>query len=586
MSLQDKLLWMNALTIAIPIFILSVCFFTVHINYVNNRLASSALQSVKQLSASLDSYIKRIESLSFSMSSIDSMRMANGYKDKDSVSVEKINSFMRNIVVMNNEILGVYLLCESGGSFKVVRGDNFSPLDNFKDQKFYQAAKKDRNKGMWFYSNVLKEYVRYDEKVLTYAIGLEDPVTNEYLGEIIFSIDEDKIGEITSAYGANETSMFVITNDSGRILYHPLYDYVDKTILDYYFSKAVLSKTEGFSTAESADGKQIGLFFMTSPDTRLKTTNFILMSEFYAPVEELKILYMSIFIVMILVLIVISKAFFGKITKPIMQLTKNVEKFGEGKLDFDTNINSNDEIGKLSAAFTEMTGRIQFLIYNIFCFQLKQKEAELDALQSKINPHFLYNTLETLASMVEANETDQASGAMRDLGQILRYSLSRSNELSTVKKELKYVKQYISIQKLRFGKRLNVIYDISSDILECSFLKLLIQPIVENAIVHGIEAKSDKGAIIISGRMEDDMLIISIRDTGIGMDEETLNVVQKITETGINDFDLEKNDGNRGFAFSNIYWRLKLKYGSKNRIVVKSKKGEGTEVVLYITGRI
>jgi len=231
--------------------------------------------------------------------------------------------------------------------------------------------------------------------------------------------------------------------------------------------------------------------------------------------------------------------------------------------------------------------RIDGLIDNVYTAQIKQRESELNALQSKVNPHFLYNTLEMISGMANESKTEEVTKATRSLGKLLQYSLRFENELVTVREEVVNINHYLAIQQMRFGNRFHTIIDFSPKALDYHILKLIIQPLIENSIFHGLEPKIGEGTVLISGNiLNDGDLEIIVADNGVGIPYEDQVIINESLDSGINGFikDTETHsiNVNRGFALMNIHSRLQLRYGSESGLTIKSSPQEGTSVTLLI----
>ncbi len=236
-----------------------------------------------------------------------------------------------------------------------------------------------------------------------------------------------------------------------------------------------------------------------------------------------------------------------------------------------------DEIAELGLSFNILVGKVRELLDAKIKEQENLKKAELRALQAQINPHFLYNTLDTIIWMAEANRPAQVVELVRALSRFFRITLSKGKDWITVREEIEHISSYLTIQKIRYRDILDYVIDVEPEVLEATMLKLTLQPLVENALYHGIKNKRSGGVITVRGRRWDDnRLRVEVSDNGIGMTTE--KVVQLRTALASEGFAGSEN----GFGLCNVNQRVKLYYGKQYGLTLESEYGQGTRVLLDI----
>jgi len=224
-----------------------------------------------------------------------------------------------------------------------------------------------------------------------------------------------------------------------------------------------------------------------------------------------------------------------------------------------------------------MINMIDKLVNTIYVTQIRKREAELHALQAQINPHFIYNTLESIRFVAKSNGDELTAEMAFVLGKLLRYSINIKNKIVTVNDEIMHLKNYLLLQNYRFDNRFTMVINIEKDLLEYKMIKLIFQPIVENSIYHGLEMKDEDGIIRLTGFRRQDMLVFDIEDNGCGMTEEQL---EQLNER-VNDFTtFDQTEGSIGLK--NINERIKLQYGNSSGITVLSRLGHGTTVRILL----
>ncbi|TYP79148.1 cache domain-containing sensor histidine kinase [Paenibacillus methanolicus] len=259
-----------------------------------------------------------------------------------------------------------------------------------------------------------------------------------------------------------------------------------------------------------------------------------------------------------------------KLLSRMKLLLRAMKKVREGSLDVSVPVASNDEFSQMAISFNHMTGRIHELVEKVYKIEIMEKEAELRALESQINPHFLYNTLATIswaARKAEAPEITQISNA---LAKFYRLVLNKGSSESTIGGEIEMVKAYLQIQKFRFEDRFDVVYELDERTFGCRAAKNIVQPLVENALAHGIEPKREHGTLIIKTGFEAGRPFIQVIDDGVGMSAERLAAING---------DMFESSGS-GYAIRNIRQRLAAYYGDRHRFELYSRQGIGTVVTV------
>ncbi len=238
-----------------------------------------------------------------------------------------------------------------------------------------------------------------------------------------------------------------------------------------------------------------------------------------------------------------------------------------------------DEITELGMSFNIMIGRIRQLLESKIKEQENLQKAELKALQAQINPHFLYNTLDTIVWMAQSNKSDQVIDIVRALSSFFRIALSKGQDWITIEQEIEHVRCYLTIQKMRYRDILDYKIEVDEDILHGTILKLTLQPLVENALYHGIKNKRNGGTITVRARRAGtDRVMLEIEDDGVGFTPYRLGKIQAAMDDDTDDFSFKES----GFGLENVNKRIKLYYGKEYGLTVESRYQEGTRVTVTI----
>ncbi|GJM73591.1 hypothetical protein HMSSN036_58070 [Paenibacillus macerans] len=274
------------------------------------------------------------------------------------------------------------------------------------------------------------------------------------------------------------------------------------------------------------------------------------------------------------------------ITKPIKALRKSMKQAEIGQYQPIEKKQANDEIGSLVNSYNKMIVTIRTLIEDVYIGEIKHRKAKFIALQNQINPHMLYNTLESIRMKALLNDDEETAGMIKLLARMFRLALGKEGRQHSVKHELEYTANYVQLQNLRFDHKFLLDVRIPEEIQQCSIIPLVFQPIVENSINHGFEDYSRTMNIAIDGFWtEDGEILIRITDDGIGMTEDKQKELQALLESAGSDkykLDMTDEPAGKGLGLKNIAERIKLHYGDRYYLMIRSGIGQGTTVEILI----
>lgn len=415
------------------------------------------------------------------------------------------------------------------------------------------------------------------KKIYNYKSGKE-------IGCLIIHMNSDILGNVLQSVNSNEYQQCLIIDNNKKIIYHPDSDYIGTQYREARVSE-LLTVQNGYMESLSEKGY---LVFSTSPVTGWSVVCVVDNKYIMDSINRLR-LFLILTALFCVILSVYFASYISKtISDPVARLQRKMHQVGEGDFDIRAATGASDEIGQLTMSFDKMVERTKQLIENVYQSEIYQKEAELNALQAQINPHFLYNTLQTIDMMAEEEEADEISDACQALSKIFRYSINRGQEFVHVQDELVHIENYMLIQKLRFGNKLDVRYDIQEDCRELYIVKLLIQPMVENAVVHGMENVLDQCLVTIRVYRDRDCLYAEVEDNGTGIGTEQLDKLnEKLVHSGeqkmVHEVDYVKSHTSIGLENTNA--RIKLYFGQEYGITITSEEGTGTKVRIRLPVR-
>jgi two-component system sensor histidine kinase YesM len=448
----------------------------------------------------------------------------------------------------------------SGNESLKVDNQMFFLMEDLQSTEWYKITNKrpERIKiHRWL--NTIKS--RRHEKDFYYICGLVeifDDYTKRKVAVVTIEIDVEQLFSFLDL----AESTIIIVDSEGQVIYSTNRDIITSNISsNEYFSKIKKMKKGSFilSNVENSDM----IFFDNIAGTDWKVINIVEERFFLNDTVAIRNFAIILACLCIVISIIITFVYVTIITKRIIILTNAMTEVGKGNFDVSVNISGSDEIGKMSSVFTNMVRKIKELIEKVRITENSLYRLEIMSLQEQIKPHFLYNTLSVICSMAVKIEAHDIYSSILSLSEYYKISLSQGDTIIPIKNEIQHIKAYVNLMKLRFEDRFNANYSIDESVYAYYCPKTILQPIVENSIIHGFCNKlSEIGIIGIKVMKTDEKIIFEISDNGSGIDEERIKEIF--------------SSDSESFALKNIDSKIKLMCGDECGINIKSRIGEGT----------
>ncbi|WP_163192953.1 sensor histidine kinase [Clostridium thermarum] len=413
-------------------------------------------------------------------------------------------------------------------------------------------------------------------------IRLVKDINRNRIGVLVININEDRLRALIK----DEPFESIIAINEGKVVMSQN-NKLRGTSIDFLSLEELKSRKEHYIVEKNYNGEESSIIMNSfSPEKASANCFQIVMimpiANVTSKTTQISIRGISIMLVNLVLSIILITIFSKWFSERIILLRKEMHKVVTGEFNIEESIEGKDEIGELYEDLNKMMQSIKQLIHEVYEEKIqkeqlknRQREAQFKMLASQINPHFLYNTLETIRMKAFVKGDHETAKIVKMLGKIMRRNLEVGDKPISLDSEVELVKNYLEIQRMRFGEKINYTINVDCDISNYFILPLLLQPIVENAFVHGLENKQGSGNIDLNIRAEKDNFIITVKDDGLGISPEKLEYLNKCLE----DFTI---GGKKSIGISNVNQRIKLYYGEEYGIKIRSRINEGTEVILIL----
>lgn len=531
---------------------------------------------IQQMNQNIDSYIDYMENIAYLISSNEDVQDYLFDEKIDNEGRYRILNQFQTILDSRSDIRNVGIISKNG---RMLINDGSKSVNQDLDlntQEWYSTALEKPNGPILTSSHV--QHIISGERpwVITLSRGIRDRSgSGEKEGVFFIDLNYSAISGLCDQSTVGTKGYAFILDAKGNIVYHPQQQQLYNELQTENISLIMDTDEDTVLTGTGNDGKLYSI--SRSEKTGWTVVDCTNVKELLSKSRQAQSVYVLTAIILVIVALLFSRFMARSITLPIQKLRDSMKKVQEGDFSVsDVVVDSKNEIGSLTKSFDVMTHRIHELMEQNVHEQEEKRKSELKALQSQINPHFLYNTLDSIIWMAEGKKNEEVVLMTASLARLLRQSISNEDEVVPIANEVEYARGYLTIQKMRYKDKLEFQIEVDSSILYIPLIKLVLQPIIENAIYHGLKYKESKGLLIVKGFMKDGNAVLQVIDDGVGMDEETLAHI----------YDKHKvNYHSNGVGVYNVQKRLKLYYGEDYGITYTSELGKGTTATITIPGR-
>lgn len=527
-------------------------------------------QVIEQVNLNLNTYLRNMMRISNTMyySVIKKVDLSNESLDKE-----------MNLIYEANKDNLVGIVCFRGNGALVAATPINSLKNNLHITKQSWFVKANQEIENLHFSTPHVQNLFHDSSFnYHWVISLSRVVELTYNGRInrgILLVDMNYSGieQIFAKVNSNNSGYVYLIDSNGEIIYHPKQNLINSSLL--HENNQIAATYEDGTHEEEFEEEERIVTVRTVGYTGWKIVKVTPAKEFYMSFNQMRF-FTGMIIALTIFLITFAIQFVSYlIGNPLKKLDDSVKDLEYGKLDLNIYIGGSYEIQHLGRTITSVVLQMHELMNEIVIEQEKKRKSEFESLQAQINPHFLYNTLDSIVWMVESERYQEAISMVTALASLFRISLSKGKNIITIQEEIEHAQNYLYIQKIRYKNRFQVKIDIAPEIYECSTIKLIVQPLLENAIYHGVEFMDGEGEITIKGYLKEDDIYIDVIDNGLGMPEEEVNLILRDDTTRV-------HKRGSGIGLSNVHQRIQLYFGPQYGLLIDSELDEGTTVHIHL----
>lgn len=589
-----KLFFLYFAAISIPVALLGVVSFqmssaAVEKDYINFK-ESLNLQISSSIDENLTNMTKQSASITINMDDISSfLDYTPDTIDDNYFQIQKrINNYFLSITQDNERLEGVGLIDMNGDTvFYIDKDESSFNLISVKDEPWFAETLK-ANGAPLLLEPHLNKFLFYNgaeatdrKKVISISRVIKDYNDNNIVkGVLILDQNIEQFAKLVASAKTIEGETLLILGKENSLVYS------NDVLLDEAIEKEIVhaaNEREPGTYTVSIGGKKVLLSFNASSPSGWKVISVIPLSVVSQKSSFLKKINATLLFILVIVVLIISSIVSSLINHPLKTLIASFRKLQKGDFQTTVAVKGEDEFAQIGLTFNKMVMSMRELIEQKYELNLLKQQAELESLQSQINPHFLYNTLSSVKSVIDQKDFEKASMLVQSLSDIFRYSLNRGKFVVDFSEELDHVRKYLFIQETRFSGKYDIVYDIDREVLGYPILRMTLQPLVENALTHGLEPKRGHGTLSIVAKAFSDKLHLYVVDDGTGIPSDEL---EKMNMLLLLDPAVQMERSPDKVGIYNVNARLRFFFGGEYGIQVTSAVGVGTKVKITLPARL
>ncbi|MGO4540791.1 cache domain-containing sensor histidine kinase [Paenibacillus sp. 2TAB19] len=556
---------------------------------IGRQVNENTIQLIGKVNRSLEFYVSNMQNMTYLIAFDPGIKRFLEQQAADEYAMRK---FLQGYTTLYSEIAGIMVVNAKG---EYISNELYARSEKpLTEESWYKAASTDKGifkiVGKPSGRNITSHASYTEDEVISVARAILNPDTQQVEGVVLIDLKLRVIAEAVKDVRLGKTGYLLVIDKDGSHIYSPT-----KPIIRDIPKEWALEGNVG-SFAKTVQGEELQFIYRKSTFTDWTTVGVFSTKESALEVQEIRFYVISFVFFLSLLSIAAAIYLAYSMSRPINQLMSFMQKAESGDMTIRYWGEREDEVGQLGRSFNTMLAQVNRLLLLTELQGKQKREAELRSLQAHIKPHFLYNTLDTIHWMARKKGAEDVAEVVQSLSRLFRIGLSKGNDIIPLADEIEHIQSYLTIQKTRYKDKLNYTLDVEDDVQPLYVLKLLLQPIVENAIYHGIKERRGPGHITITAKSEEGALLLSITDDGKGMTQAKLaSLRQALAGSVISEVDgldtaamtaetMETREGKelqgQGYGIQNVQARIRLTFGERYGLVIDSEEGVGTTVTI------
>jgi len=557
-SLRYKIMIFAFLMAIVPIAIVGSLSYAISTGLVREQASKLNLGTIKQIANNIEFIIGDVKGISFNLIENDALK---AYLRKNDIrSNPNIHNILDDYVLTKNYIYSIYVQDLNGYGL-----DTQGAVNAFTQAQIDELTQLS-GRETWSLTDVTVG--QSDLKLISLSRMIRD-VNNigRELGILKINLAQEEIREIYRHILTEDSGLFYIVDNQGIVLSTHEDERIGQPLASRYLEPRIFQQDEGYYDAE-IDGSNYLVEFFTIEETGWKLIHYVPIEAITKQGDVIKQVTVVSVCISLVICMFFLFFFMFKVLRPLRQIRILMKSLENEEFNVSIPVQGNDEIALFCSSFNKMSRKLNELFNEVHVVKIKQKEAEIKALEEQINPHFLYNTLDLIYWMGRMEKAFETAEMINVLSKLFRLGLNSGSGFTTVKKELEHIESYMYIQQKRY-ESVSLTISAEPDALALTVTKLVLQPLVENAITHGLEPRGGIGSIEVRVYRKDGDVIYEVEDDGVGMESARANELLHAP-----------HDNQGGVGLRNIHDRLVLTYGDDYGLDIESEPGKGTKVIV------
>jgi two-component system sensor histidine kinase YesM len=584
-SLRAKLLALFIVLSTIPLIAVGLISYQKSYHSISSHSKASSMLQADMLGTNIDNLFKDTERLLELSNNPQVIHFLFSQSETYQEAKEILQTFtLYRDTYKYEDVLNISLINLYGKGISERRGifqSNINPLRN----PHFQTLAQEPDKILRIPPSLISSYDRVDgftygsQGVISIMTAVKQRITHEVIGFVIVDLNDYFIKEFCDKVTIGKTGFFYLLDQQNNPIYVPPVSAADLALVQETKIPAQELKRNDSFVLQTA-GPPRFIVHTSSLSTGWTIIGMAPLQEIVAEANRIRQLIIVSVVLSIVFAITLHYLLTKRLTRPIQLLQHKMRLTASGYLEAKVKPDGNDEIADLGQSFNIMVEQIKELLEQSIREQQQLQKAELRTLQAQINPHFLYNTLDSIVWMAEAGKNDSVIRLVKALSDFFRLSLNKGRDWVQIRTELAHAQSYLIIQQMRYRDILEYSIEVAGELQEFPVLNMTLQPLIENALYHGIKNKRGKGLITISGYPEGNTVVLTVSDNGIGIPGERLAVLREQIEQPVQSEDADTAQS--GFGLQNVHQRLQLYFGQEYGITLDSTEGVGTQITVRI----